>query len=184
MRDNHVAGQLALILNQMETDDSVFDTQAYMRLDQQFLLVRLLLQTTVNNYWPVFARRWAGSAKQQVTRAENFIEAHLRDPIGSGDMAKAAGVNDRTLRESFHRIYGMPPEMILRKMRLHAARKRLENPTPQDTLRSIAREFLFTNDHRFTTWYREQFGGESPSDTLLRGRRKMGLLNLTVSSGS
>ena len=49
----------------------------------------------------------------------------------------------------------------------------MENPQGNETVASIAREFLFTNPGRFADSYRIEFQGESPAETLQRGRRRI-----------
>jgi AraC-like DNA-binding protein len=168
-----VLGQrINLLLEQLELENGMFEKYPLMGMYFQLGLVRQLIELLPTNYKGLLAKRWGGSSARHVARLEEFIEAHLRDAITIGDMAAAAGVSARTLRDSCQSRRGQTPGMRLRNMRLHAAHRRLQNPEPGDTVASIAREFLFTNAGRFAEYYQKEFQGETPAETLHWGRRK------------
>lgn len=175
LRSDTFIGQIIdFILDQLECGDGgVF--RKYPRIGQQFQrdLIAALIERTHNNYTPLVAHHFGGHAYRQVTLAEEYIAGHLFDPLTVADLAHAAHVSVRTLRDACHRQRSTTPELLLRNMKLHAARKRLEHPLPSDSVASVAHEFLFTNVGRFARHYREEFHGESPAETLRLGRRKL-----------
>jgi transcriptional regulator GlxA family with amidase domain len=85
-----------------------------------------------------------------------------------GDLARAAGVSERTLHEGFRQVYGTTPMRRLKRLRLEAVRAALEAADPAaDSVSAIAARFGFFQFGRFAGDYRAAFG-ERPSDTLRR----------------
>ena len=78
-------------------------------------------------------------------------------------------MSSRTLHRAFLRDYGMAPMSMLRRIRLRAARKRLETAGPETTVTMVAFDCGFTHLGRFSQEYSRQFG-EPPSDTLRQAR--------------
>ncbi len=104
----------------------------------------------------------------QLRRAEEFILAHLGDPILRADICEAAGVCTRSLSRAFARRHGVGPMTFLKQRRLEAAQRALLAADP--SLRSvteIAMESGLYHLGRFSIEYRSAFG-ESPSETLRR----------------
>jgi transcriptional regulator GlxA family with amidase domain len=85
------------------------------------------------------------------------------------DLARAAGVSVRTVYRTAARHLGGPPMARLRQARLEQVRCRLLTPAPGETVTSAATECGFFHLGRFAAFYRREFG-ESPSETLRRGR--------------
>jgi AraC-like DNA-binding protein len=163
---------LNFILEQLELENGLFEKYDLRGFQAQRLLVSTLIEMLPHNYQGLLAKHHGGTARRHVARAEEYIEAHLHGVITVGDMAAAVGISARTLRDSCQRVREQTPEVLLRRARLYAAHNRLENPKPTDTVTSVAREFLFTNTGRFAEYYQQQFHGETPAQTLRRGRRK------------
>ena len=86
------------------------------------------------------------------------------------ELARQAGVPERTLRTAFHRSYGVSPQEYLRIRRLYEARRLLRASGPdRTTVTEIAFALGFWDPGRFAGAYRSLFG-ERPSETL-GGRR-------------
>jgi AraC-like DNA-binding protein len=173
LRSSTHLGQLIDVVLRLLEDDDFFEMYPLVGMGLQRRLVGALIENTPNNYQQLLKRHYGGPARQHVRLLEEYAEAHLRDALTVGDMAQAAGVSARTLRDSARRMRKKTPEMILRTMRLHAAHKRFENPVPEDTVASVAREYGFSNTSRFARQYQHEFRGESPFETLQRGRRRL-----------
>jgi AraC-like DNA-binding protein len=100
-----------------------------------------------------------------VKRAEEYIRAHSGEPLQLEDIARAAGVSPRTLREQFHSARGMSPMQYVRKIRMQRARAALLAAGPRARIADIALACGFFHLGRFSLAYAEAFG-EMPSETL------------------
>jgi AraC-like DNA-binding protein len=169
----YLGEKINFLLDELDRDGGLFDKYPRIAQQLQCSLVCELIEQTPNNYQALVAHHFGGPARRHVAKAEEYIEANVSNPITVGSMAAAAGISARTLRDACHRVRDMTPEMILRAMRMRSARRRLENPLPDDTVASIAHEFGFGNVSRFGHHYRREFNGETPREALLRGRRRL-----------
>jgi AraC-like DNA-binding protein len=102
-----------------------------------------------------------------VRRAEEWIDAHVKDAIGVEDVASAIGVEAQALVRAFKRVRGYSPTRALRRRRLERARDALAAAGPETTVTTVAIGLGFFELGRFAARYREQFG-EKPSETLAR----------------
>lgn len=91
--------------------------------------------------------------------------AQFAQPLQLADIAQAAGVPERTLRDGFLQFRGMSPMQYLRKLRLDRARELLRAAAPDRRIAEIALDCGFAHFGRFAIAYRERFG-ELPSATL------------------
>ena len=109
-----------------------------------------------------------GSAadRTRLEQVERYIRARLFAPISLEDLARAGGVSARTLNVLCHRHHGVAPMMLLRNLRLEAARERLLS-TPGASVTDVALECGFGHLGRFSAYYRSRFG-ELPSETTLQ----------------
>lgn len=107
----------------------------------------------------------AGSASAKLEQLEAYMRGRLYAPISLVDLAKAIGVSPRTLHVLCHRHRGVAPMVLLRHLRLEAARRRLLSE-PGTSVTDVALEFGFGHLGRFSAYYRERFG-ELPRDTRL-----------------
>lgn len=115
-------------------------------------------------------RRADDLAVAQVRRVEDWIDAHIGDPVGIEEMAAVVGVSVRSLQVAFRRLRGMTPMQALQRRRLDHARRMLSHPEAETTVTTVAIDCGFFHFGRFSGRYRQAFG-ESPSATLTRGRR-------------
>jgi AraC-like DNA-binding protein len=100
---------------------------------------------------------------------EDWIEAHLEQPITVGRLCEVAGVGDRALCKVFEAHRGMSPMRYVTERRLAAAHARLATAGAWWDVADVACALGFTHLGRFAIAYREVFG-ESPSQTLRRRR--------------
>jgi AraC-like DNA-binding protein len=104
-----------------------------------------------------------------VRRAEEYLEAHLAEPIGIRDVVEACGCSTSALYRAFQRYRGFTPNEFLILRRLEAARRKLFSPSQDDTVASIALACGLPHLGRFAASYKRRFG-ESPSETLQGSR--------------
>lgn len=124
------------------------------------VVAALLLQNdVVVRARPVTARR--------IGDLEDWIEAHLQEPITLGRLCRVAGIGGRALAKMFESRRGMSPMRYVAERRLAAAHTRLVRAGAADEVTEIATDLGFTHLGRFAVAYREVFG-ESPSQTLRR----------------
>lgn len=127
------------------------------------VVARLLLQyDAVLRSRPVTGRR--------IGDLEDWIESHLDEPITLGRLCGVAGIGGRALAKIFESHRGMSPMRYVTERRLAAVQARLLRSSAADEVTEIATDLGFTHLGRFAIAYREAFG-ESPSQTLSRGRR-------------
>lgn len=114
--------------------------------------------------------------RPKIDRAEvvrRIVTALDADPMGDrsiADLATEAGVTSRTLGRVFGDAYGVAPRRYVQLRRLHTVRKALRGGDPQvDTVARVLSRHGVWELGRFAGSYRRQFG-ETPSDTLYRGR--------------
>jgi AraC-like DNA-binding protein len=101
-------------------------------------------------------------------RAEDFILAHLCDPISRAEICAAAGVSARSLSRQFVRRHAVGPMTFLKQRRLEAAQRSLLAADPAErSVTDVAMEWGLHHLGRFSVEYRAAFG-ESPSRTLGR----------------
>jgi AraC-like DNA-binding protein len=117
------------------------------------------------------ARIAGHEAPARVRRVEDWIDAHLAEPVELGDLCRIAGIEDRGLRKSFQQRRGMSPMQWLGSRRMAAARMRLLAAAPGETVTSIALDCGLLHPGRFAVAYRRRYG-ESPSTTLVRAQSR------------
>jgi AraC-like DNA-binding protein len=131
-------------------------------------LVSLLLQAQPNNYTRLLHRQSTAS-DWQLRAAEEFMRANAHLPLSLGDISVAAGVNARTLQNSFQKRRGCSPMRFLRDLRMEEVRAGLLDPDEGTTVTSEAAHWGFVHFGRFSREYQARFG-ELPSETLRRSR--------------
>ena len=106
-----------------------------------------------------------------IRRSQALLAERDGEPARVTELAAAAGVSERTLRQAFQDYYGLGPVRYLQLMRLNQVHRVLSAADAEEVSVSeaIARhgEWDFG---RFASRYRRQFG-ELPSETLRAKRR-------------
>ncbi len=133
-------------------------------------LLALLLEAQPHDYSEELSRVASDCAPRHVRRAAEFIEAHLAEPIGVEEIARASGASMRSLYEGFRRFRGTSPMEFLRTLRLRRVREGLRNASAGTTVSDVAARWGFYQFGRFAAQYRQLFG-ETPSATLRKNRR-------------
>lgn len=105
-----------------------------------------------------------------VYRAEEYMMAHLTEPITISDMLKACNCSRSALFLAFQKTRGYSPMEYIAEQRLQRAREKLLQPYSHHSVSRVAQDHGFRNFGRFSQIYKKRFG-ENPSETLQRGRR-------------
>ncbi len=108
---------------------------------------------------------------QRLNDLEDWIDAHLGEPITIGRLCSVVGVGERSLQLAFSARRGMSPMRFVTEQRLQAAHRRLSASDGISDITRVAIELGFTHMGRFSMAYRDVFG-ELPSRTRLRSQRK------------
>lgn len=112
------------------------------------------------------AVRGAGPEHDRVRRAIDYVHAHAQQPIGTTEIAAAAGLSPRGLQQSLRRHLDQTPGEFLRSVRLDGAHADLRRADRGDTsVADIARAWGFGHLGRFSASYRDRFG-VLPSESL------------------
>lgn len=90
-------------------------------------------------------------------RLIGFIGAHMARPVQLLDLARAAGLGRSQLNELTQSAFGCTPMVLLRRMRLQAAHRDLEE-NPGQNLTQLALRYGFDHQGRFSQYFRDQFG--------------------------
>ena len=106
------------------------------------------------------------SRRQIIRMAMDFVEQHDLDCLSVEQLAIAAGVSERTLRDAFQHYFGVGPVQYLNMRTLHQIRRALKTADPsRATVSDIATQFGVWHFGRLAQDYRFLFG-ELPSQTL------------------
>ncbi len=104
----------------------------------------------------------------RIARAEEYLLAHLCDPVSRTELAQLAGVSIRTLSRAFLKRHGMGPMEFLRRRRLEAARIQFLLAEPGEiNISEVALRYGFAQPSKFSAAYKAAFN-EIPSETLRR----------------
>ncbi len=106
-------------------------------------------------------------AIQRIRMVEEWIDAHLADPITLGRLCAVAGVGDRYLESAFRAHRGQTPLRFVVARRLAWVRRSLLDSKPGDSVTQLAHDAGFVHLGRFAARYRSSYN-ESPSATLRR----------------
>ncbi|MGB9514003.1 MAG: helix-turn-helix domain-containing protein, partial [Candidatus Acidiferrum sp.] len=163
MRFRSVIGQLEAIVRGAPTVLEPADGQ---RAAEQKLLREVRNLLAAPNTVEIAPGRHVFPRKQIIRMAMDFVEQHDRECLSVEQLATAAGVSERTLRDAFLRYFGVPPVQYLNRRTLHQVRKALKTADPSvATVTEIATRFGVWQFGRMAHDYRVLFG-ELPSETL------------------
>lgn len=138
-----------------------------MTRDLEHAFMSALLMGQPSNYSDLLRARSNIVAPRHVKRAMTYIESNLQNEITFEALVEVSGVSARALYAGFNKFIGMPPQMLVRNLRLDRAREELLEASIGSTVAEIAMRWQFTHLGRFSSEYRKRFG-ESPRDTLRR----------------
>jgi AraC family ethanolamine operon transcriptional activator len=105
---------------------------------------------------------------QLVKQLEQYMLAHLDQPLTIERLCAVTGISERSLNNYFHDLLDMSPIAYFKALRLNRARSALKLADPTiDKVNSIAKKLGFQHMGYFSMDYKAMFG-ESPSKTLWR----------------
>ncbi len=105
---------------------------------------------------------------QLVREAEDYIMAHLQEPLTLKDLCQALHCSRRPLFYAFEEVFGVSPMVYLKARRLQAVRSALQLAHPDQVgVTEVARQFGFWSGGHFARDYQHCFG-ERPLATLKR----------------
>lgn len=142
----------AAVLTEVASTDGV--QQAYLD-DLMHLLLFQVLRCYSNAPTIANAARMA-LAPYRLRSATEYIEAHLAEPIGVGEIAAAAGMSAFHFSRAFRAATGKPPYAYLLDRRIATAKARMGDP--QMTLAAIAQECGFNSAGQFSRMFRAATG--------------------------
>jgi AraC family ethanolamine operon transcriptional activator len=94
-----------------------------------------------------------------LSRAREYIEEHLTEPITMADLCRVTGASLSSIEKVFRRTLSMAPTAYIRTCRLNAVRRVLVNDGSNgESISRIAADQGFTHLGRFSIAYREFFG--------------------------
>lgn len=133
-----------------------------------------LLAAVDDAFESVVSSRWTlrpndGRSFKTFQDVRALLSDDLSQPIYSDEIARKLGLSVRTMNDVVRRYRGMSLHRYLRLRRLWLVRRRLL--AGADSVKAVALAFGFWHLSDFSRSYRDQFG-ETPSQTLDRGRRR------------
>lgn len=131
---------------------------------QEEMAVQHLLLSHPHNYSHLLHRP-SKATKRSVRLAQEYIEAHLLDPLDIGDIAQAAGTSVSGISAAFKEHHGLSLMSYVREQRLAGAHAELLAAPPTSRVTEIAFGWGFGHLGRFSALYRARYG-QLPSQTL------------------
>ena len=104
---------------------------------------------------------------RSVRRALDAMRANVGRDWRLAELAKVAGVSERTLQRQFQNFLGKSPVAVLRDIGFERARRDLLCAGPTTRITDVALACGFPHCGRFAVEYRRRYG-ETPSQTLKR----------------
>lgn len=129
------------------------------------LALETLLHSQPHNHTQALQRPGRAPAPRHVRLAEDYIHAHLAQPLATAEIARHAGVSVRALFDAFRRFRGTTPAAYVREARLAAAREELLRSLLD--VAEVARRWGFAHAGHFSEQYRRRYG-ETPQQSRRR----------------
>jgi AraC-like DNA-binding protein len=130
-----------------------------------------VLATLLQVAWPE-AGQVAGTGSGtplRLRQLEDYVHAHLDQPITVTDLARAVNSSVRRVQQLFASERRTTPLAYIRDKRLERVRHELLHPSPETRVSQTAERWGFEHAGRFASAYLKLFG-ENPSATLERSR--------------
>lgn len=145
-----------------------FDASQYRLLTSHIeqMVVSTLISAQPHDMRERAPSRCAAVLPRHVKRVQDFMRAHVSEPITADQMAEVAGVSLRSLYAGFRDYCGVSPMQYLRTLRLEGARQALLNQ-PESSVATVAMHWGFGHLGRFSSEYKVRYG-ESPSQSVRR----------------
>jgi AraC-like DNA-binding protein len=164
---------LRFLMDELERRGGLTESSLAVAGLEQAYLASLLGGQPHDQHEPLTAGGPSASLRH-VRRAEEYIRAHVHEPLTVKTLVSIAGVGSSALYEAFKRHRGTTPMAFLRDARLERVRRDLLHPDASTSVTYQATRWGFLHLGRFSADYRRRFG-EKPSETLRRARREQPL---------
>jgi AraC family ethanolamine operon transcriptional activator len=162
-RFRSVIGQFDEAVQRVPAD---FESAAAQRAAEQKLVPEIRSLLAVPREVETAIGRRVVPRRQIIRMSMEFVEQHDGEYLSVEQLAAAAGVSERTLRDAFQHYFGLAPVRYLNRRTLHQVRNALKAADPSvATVTEIATQFGVWQLGRFARDYRFLFG-ELPSETL------------------
>ena len=162
-RFRSVIGQFGEAVHQVAAS---FDSAAAQRAAEQKLVPEVRSLLAVPQEVEPMHGRHSIPPRKIVRTSMDFVDQHVGEYLSVAQLATAAGVSERTLRDAFQHCFGLAPVRYLNRRTLHQVRSALKAADPSlATVTQVATQFGVWELGRFARDYRNLFG-ELPSETL------------------
>jgi AraC family ethanolamine operon transcriptional activator len=132
-------------------------------------MIELIAHALVSAQPPRQPKQSLNRQRQLIRKAEDYCAHNKDQPLRIGQLCREIDVSERTLRDAFHKLAGMPPLAYLKTEQLNRVYRTLHKADPAETLiKQIAYRNGFRHIGQFCGDYKQLFG-ELPSETLQRG---------------
>ncbi len=160
-------GLMDYMINIFAFNDSVMKNPVIRKSIDDFLM-SAMLSLPHNKIDQLYEDHSGVVAPAVVCRAEEYMRAHLKQPINISDLIRVCDCSRSVLFSAFHNSRDYTPMEFLTEQRLHNAREQILK-SDNASIASIALDCGFVSPNWFTKVYRKRFG-ESPSATLRKRR--------------
>jgi AraC-like DNA-binding protein len=155
---------LKFIINEVESNELQDESRTlYDMFDR--MLMAAILDLPHNLSAKVYPYRSGYDMSRIVRLVEDYVEAHLADPICVADLLTVCNCSRSKLFSAFQSKRGYTPMEFLIERRLQRVRKTLLKGKGFGNISLIAFDSGFTHLSRFSQTYKNRFG-ESPSATI------------------
>ena len=161
---------LDYIIQELTYDDLLLANPGQIR-SLNHMLLSAIVSLPHNKLAQLIENKGNSIAPAIVRRAEEYMKAHLDEPITIIDLLRICGSSRPVLFSAFQNARGYTPMEFLTEQRLQCARENLLHPLETDTVSTIATRCEVGNLGRFAQNYRIRFG-ELPSVTLRKSDKK------------
>ena len=155
---------LAKLWSYTQTHDPALGSAIDLAEKEDEVVTQFVLTAQMGNEAENTAGEQVGTAA--IDLAEDYLCAHLIQPVSRADLAAVCGVSIRTLSRSFTKRWGTGPIGFLKMQRMNAAYRELLGANPDETnVTEIALKYGFSHLGYFALDFKRVFH-ESPSVTL------------------
>ena len=160
---------LNYIIHELNNDDLLLTNPGQLR-GLNHMLLSAILSLPHNKLAQLNKNMDNSIAPAIVRRAEEYMVAHIDEPITIIDILRISNCSRSVLFSAFQNARSYTPMEFLAEQRLQRAQEYLSNPLETDTVSSIATRCGFGNLGRFAQNYSKRFG-ELPSITLQKHKK-------------
>ncbi len=160
-----------LALEELDEADEAMRDPRFLGMYEELIVTAMLLAQP-HSFMDRLQRLERPILPRDVRRALEYIDANLDEPISLAALAAVTGVPGRTLLKHFKDHHGVSPMRYWRDRRFARVRDALLHARNGESVTDIATAWGFYHLGRFAVEYSRRFG-ESPSQTLQRGRRNV-----------